>query len=160
VTGSVAPHPDLGRLASLLGEWEGEGSGRWGGGDTFFYREWLSFNHNGKPFLIYSQRTASRDDGRPMHGESGYWRAAPDDGVELVLAHGIGVAEIEVGRWDGNTLRLRTESMRVSPSAKLVTALERDFELDGDTLRYTLRMSRDDASPQWHLAAELHRVPS
>jgi hypothetical protein len=158
VTVNAVTHPDLGRLAGLLGEWEGDGSGRWGEGDTFFYREWLSFKHNGKPFLVYSQRTASKDDGRPMHGESGYWRAAPDGGVEVVLASGIGIAEIEVGRWDGNTLRLRAESLRMSPSAKHVSALERDFELDGDTLRYTLRMSRDEDAPRWHLAAELHRV--
>lgn len=153
----AALHPDLGRLAVLLGSWEGEGSGRWGGGDTFFYREWLTFAHNGKPFLVYSQRTAAKDDGRPLHGESGYWRAAPGETVELVLAHGIGVAEIEVGRWEDNQLRLRTEWLRTSPSAKMVTALERDFEIDGDVLRYTLRMSCDAGAPQWHLQAELHR---
>src|SRR5438067_1301196 len=76
----------------------------------------------------------------------------------LVLAHGIGVAEIEVGAWDGNTLRLRTESLRTSPTAKPVTALERDFELDGDTLRYTLRMSTTSEAPRWHLSGELHRA--
>jgi hypothetical protein len=157
---NVAPHPDLGRSAELLGDWEGEGRGQWGGGDVFGYREWLRFAHEGKPLMSYAQRTAATDDGRPLHAESGYWRATGDAHVELVVAHAIGVAEIEVGRWDGSTLRLRTQSLRLSPSAKPVTALERDFELDGDTLRYTLRMSTSGAAPQWHLTAELRRVGS
>jgi hypothetical protein len=155
---AVSPHPDLGRLSALLGEWQGDGHGRWAGGDPFSYREWLRFGHNGKPFLVYTQRTESRDDDRPLHGESGYWRPAPDGGVELVLAHPTGVAEIESGRWEGNLLQVRTVSLRTSPSAKIVTALERDFELDGDLLRYELRMSRDESAPVWHLSAELHRT--
>ena len=154
----VTPHPDLGRLAELLGDWEGEGRGQWGGGDIFGYREWLRFAHNGKPFVSYTQRTAASDDSRPLHGESGYWRAGADGSVELVLAHGIGVAEIETGAWDGNTLRLRTASLHTTPTAKPVTALERDFELDGDTLRYTLRMSTTADAPRWHLSGELHRA--
>jgi hypothetical protein len=158
VSVAVAPHPDLGRLANLLGDWEGEGRGQWGSGDVFLYREWLHFAHNGKPMLSYTQRTAAGDDGRPLHVESGYWRAPAGDTVELVLAHAIGVAEIETGRWEGDVLRLRTESLRTSATAKPVTALEREFELDGDTLRYTLRMSTDGDPPKWHLAAELHRV--
>ena len=57
-----------------------------------------------------------------------------------------------------NVLRLRTASLQTSPTAKAVRALERELELDKDTLRYTLRMSTDADPPKWHLAAELHRT--
>ena len=155
--GAIAVHPDLGRLADLLGDWEGEGRGQWGDGGVFEYREWLHFGHTGKPFVAYAQRTAAADDGRPLHSESGYWRAVVD-GVELAVAHSTGVVEIATGRWEGAVLRLRPHAMRTSPTAKAVTALERDFEIDGDTLRYTLRMTRDESPPRWHLSAALARV--
>jgi hypothetical protein len=153
-------HPDLGRLAELLGEWQGEGEGRWLEGESFRYREWVSFGHNGKPFVSYAQRTAARDDGRPMHAEAGYWRALPDGAVEVAMTHPIGVVEIETGRWEGNRLSLRTTSVDCSPTAKTVTGLRRDLEIDGDVLRYALQMATDGGDPRPHLTAELHRTPS
>jgi len=153
----VAPHPDLGRLAELIGDWAGEGRGQWESGDVFGYRETLSITHSGKPVLGYVQRTTALDDGRPLHGESGYWRPAPDGGVELVLAHSVGAVGIAVGRWDGDVLRLRSSTVHTSPSAKRVTALERDIALHDDTMEYTLRMSTGEESPRWHLSAALQR---
>ena len=152
------PSPGLGALRALIGEWEGEGTGSWSGGALFRYAEHCSFRHNGKPHLVYQQRTHSLDDGRPLHGESGYLRALDGDGVELVLAHPIGVAEIEVGAWEGATLRLRTHSMQVSPAAKRVTSLERDIDVNGDMLHYVLRMSTDENVAVQHLEATLHRL--
>lgn len=152
------PHPDLGRLADLLGEWRGEGEGHWAGGERFRYREWVTFGHNGKPFISYAQRTTAVDDGRPLHAESGYWRAAADGAVEVALSHPIGVIEIEVGRWEGSRLTLRTATLERTPTAKAVTALQRDFEIDGDVLRYSLRMATDGGETRPHLMAELRRV--
>jgi THAP4-like, heme-binding beta-barrel domain len=158
---SPAPpiHPDLGRLADLLGDWRGDGDGRWAGGEPFHYREWVSFTHNGKPFVIYAQRTQA-EDGRPLHAETGFWRAVPDGAVEVAMTHPIGVIEIELGRWEGGVLRLRTSRVECTPTAKQVTGLERDFELDGDVLRYRLRMATDGGETRPHLQAELRRVPS
>jgi len=152
-------HPDLGRLADLLGEWQGEGEGHWGGGEPFHYREWVTFSHNGKPFLAYSQRTLG-DDGKPLHAETGFWRPAPDGSVEVVITHPIGVVEVELGHWEGISLTLRTSSIVRTPTAKTVTALQRDFDLDGDALRYRLRMATDGGETRSHLRAELHRVPA
>jgi len=152
-------HPDLGPLAALLGEWQGEGEGRWGGGEPFHYREWVTFSHNGKPFLAYSQRTLS-DDGRPLHAETGFWRAVPDGAVEVAMTHPIGVVEVELGRWEGTSLTLRTASVVCTPTAKTVTGLERRFDIDGDVLRYRLRMATDGGEPQPHLQAELRRAPA
>ena len=155
---AIPLHPDLALLSGLIGNWEGAGQGSWHGGDVFRYREWVRFTHNGKPFLAYDQRTAAQDDGRPLHAESGYWRAVADGNVEVVLAHPIGVVETAVGRWNGHRLALRSASLQTTPTAKHVTSLERDFELSGDTLRYELRMSTDDAPARWHLSGELHRI--
>jgi len=153
----TAIHPDLGRLAGLLGEWQGGGDGQWAAGEPFHYREWVSFTHNGKPFLIYTQRTQA-DDGRALHAEAGFWRALPDGAVEVAMTHPIGVIEIELGSWDGSLLRLRTSRLECTPTAKPVTGLERDFELDGDVLRYRLRMATDGGEPRAHLHAEMRRV--
>ncbi|MBV8194578.1 MAG: FABP family protein [Candidatus Dormibacteraeota bacterium] len=150
-------HPDLGRLSALLGVWEGDGRGRAPNGAEFGYRETVRFDHSGKPFLSYIQRTTSTDDGRPLHTESGYWRAATSGDVELVLGHGSGYAEIEIGRWDGDVLRLSSRWLQDTPTAKHVSALQRDVEVDGDRLRYELRMSVDDNEPSYHLHAELRR---
>ena len=111
------PHPDLGRLAALIGEWEGEGEGEVAG-RRFAYRERTRFWHTGKPFGGYQQLTWSAGDGRPLHTESGYWRAAPGEAVELVLAHAIGDVEIELGHWDGNRLRRACSSLALTPTAR------------------------------------------
>jgi hypothetical protein len=151
-------HPDLGRLAELLGDWYGEGEGQWGTGAPFRYREWVTFGHNGKPFISYMQRTAALDDGRALHAEAGFWRAQPGGAVEVAMTHPIGVVEIETGRWEGNSLHLRSSTVSCTPTAKPVTGLHRDFEIGSDVLSYSLRMATDGGQPRAHLTAELHRV--
>lgn len=155
-----ALHPDIAPLAMLLGEWRGEGRGRWGEGAPFGYREEVVFRHSGKPFLAYTQRTAALDDGRPLHAEMGYWRAAPGGAVEVTMAHPTGFAEIELGTVDGGLVELATASVERTPTAKTVTRLERRFEVDGDTLHYVVRMATDGGSARWHLEATLHRQPA
>jgi hypothetical protein len=151
------PHAQLGSLRALIGEWRGEGSGSWAGGSTFHYREAVRFTHNGKPFLRYEQRTEAVDDGRPLHAEAGYWRAAAGGAVERVVGHPTGVAEVETGSWAGDTLRMRSVGLLTAPSAKMVTALERDISVRGDVLRYVLRMATDGGGTVSHLEATLHR---
>jgi hypothetical protein len=144
----------------LLGEWRGEGRGRWGEGAPFAYREEIFFRHSGKPFLAYGQRTAALDDGRPLHAESGYWRSIPGGAVEVVMAHPTGFAEIELGTVDGGRVQLATASVERTPTAKTVTRLERDLEVEGDTLHYVVRMATDGGDARWHLEATLHREPA
>jgi len=81
-----------------------------------------------------------------------------DRAVEVAMTHPIGVIEIETGRWEGNHLRLRSTTVNCTPTAKTVTGLHRDFEIDADVLSYSLRMATDGGEPRAHLTAELHRV--
>ena len=151
-------HPDLAPLAVLLGDWRGEGRGRWGEGAPFGYREEVRFWHAGKPFLAYTQRTAALDDGRPLHAEMGYWRVAPGGRVELTMAHPTGFVEIELGTVERGRMRLATAVLERTPTAKTVTRLERDLDVEGDALHYVLRMATDGGEARWHLEATLRRA--
>jgi hypothetical protein len=110
---------------------------------------------------VYRQSTVRLDTGLPAHAEVGYLR--PIDaagGVELVLAHPTGLAEIASGTAtltpDGLILHL-TATVHGTPTAKDVTAVERTFTITGDTLSYTLAMAAVGHPLTHHLAATLTR---
>jgi hypothetical protein len=151
-------HPELEPLAGLLGTWRGEGAGEYPTISPFRYGEEVRFWHVGKPFLAYAQRTWSLEDDRPLHSETGYWRAKPGGTVEVVLAHPTGIVEVLEGRLDGGRVELASTTVATTGTAKEVTALRRRFELDGDTLGYTVAMAAVGQPLQHHLAATLHRV--
>jgi hypothetical protein len=151
-------HPDVVPLAGLLGTWRGEGVGEYPTIASFRYGEEVRFWHVGKPFLAYTQRTWSLDDDRPLHAESGFWRAKPGGVVEVVLAHPTGIVEVLEGRMDDGRIELGSTAVARTSTAKEVTALRRRFELDGDTLGYSLAMAAVGQALQHHLAATLRRV--
>jgi hypothetical protein len=155
---ALPPHPDVAVLAGLLGTWRGEGHGQYPTIEPFHYGEEVRFWHVGKPFLAYTQRTWSMDDGRPLHSETGYWRAKPDGSVEVVLAHPTGIVEVLEGRAEGGVIDLTSTTVIGTSTAKEVTALRRRFELSGDVLRYALSMAAVGEPLSPHLRAELHRI--
>lgn len=151
-------HPDVEPIAWLLGTWTGEGAGEYPTIEPFRYGEEARFWQVGKPFLAYSQRTWSLDDGRPLHAEMGYWRCTPEGRVELVVSHPLGVAEIEEGWVRGHRIELETRHVGVTSSAKDVSALRRWLELEGGALRYGLDMRAVGVPLGPHLSAELKRL--
>jgi hypothetical protein len=140
-------HPDLQPLEFLLGTWTGEGTGEYPTISAFAYNETVTFGHVGKPFLAYSQRTSAADDGRPLHAEAGYLRLPRPGWAELV----------EEGDLAGTTLRLRSVTVTRTGSAKEVTAVERDLEVAGGVLSYSLRMAAVGQPLTHHLRARLVR---
>jgi hypothetical protein len=154
-------HPDLQALAALLGTWQGRGSGTYPTIEPFDYLEEVTFSHVGKPFLVYGQKTRSAADGKPLHAETGYLRVPQYGHIELVLAHPSGITEIEVGTYtaDGTTIELEMTAANIglTPTAKEVTALGRNFRIDGDELSYSLQMGAVGQPLQHHLSAVLHR---
>jgi len=151
-------HEDLEPLAFLLGTWRGEGKGAYPTIDPFAYEEEITFTHIGKPWLAYAQRTKHPVKGFPMHAETGYWRPIGADRVEIVLVHPTGISEIQEGSVNSSTVDVATTSVTRTSSAKEVTQLERTFRVDGDLMRYEVRMAAVGLPLQPHLSAELRRV--
>ena len=115
----------------------------------------------GKPFLAYSQRTWATSDGRPLHGETGYWRLpAGLDNVEVVMAHPNGIIEIEEGTLEGQRIEVATTKIAGTSTAKEVNALMRVFEVVGDALVYRVAMAAVGEPLTHHLDATLTRMGS
>ena len=151
-------NPAVKPVEFLLGTWRGEGEGQYPSIQPFRYREEIRFSHNGKPFLIYAQRTEAIDTGQPMHGEAGYLRLVGEGRVEFVIAQPIGYAEISLGRVDGQRIDVECASVARTPTAKPVTSISRSLWLEGDTLRYELRMGMEGIPLARHLVASFRKV--
>jgi len=126
-----ALHPDLTPLAGLVGTWRGAGTGDYPTGAAFAYDEEITFAHLGTPVLSYVQRTRHPESGRPMHAEQGYWRPVPPDRLEAVIAHAVGIVEVQEGTVDGGRIELRSSAVTRTATAKEVDVIERSFRLDG-----------------------------
>ena len=150
-------HPSLGRLAFLLGTWTGQGRGEYPTIESFTYYETVSFEHYGKPFLAYQQRTQDAD-GAPLHAEAGYLRPVDESSVELVIAQPTGIAEIYSGTQDGTRLELASLWVGRSPTAKRVDRVGRTVEVSDNALTYELFMASVGQPYQWQLGATLHRI--
>jgi len=135
------------------------GDDQWLAVEGFGYTEQIEFRPvPGKPMLAYRSATRARDDGRTLHGESGFLRVVGDGLVELVVAQGSGIVEAADGVVDGDELALSSTAVVGTGTAKEVTAVERRYRVAGDTLTYDLAMAAVGQPLQHHLRATLTRV--
>lgn len=145
--GDAGPGDEVPPLAALLGRWSGAGAGSYPTIDAFGYTEQIEIGAvPGKPILAYRSSTRASDDGRTLHGESGFLRLVGDGRVELVVAHGSGVVEAIEGTIehtdDALTMVMTSTVVAGTTSAKSVTATRRRYRVSGDTLTYDLAMAR------------------
>jgi hypothetical protein len=145
-------------FAALAGTWLGRGWGEYPTISGFEYTEEFAITPvPGRP--IAQWRSATRDAAtvEPRHAESGFLRATPN-GIELVVAHTFGIVEATAGTFDGDVLTLRSTGMLGTASAKQVDAVERVYQFDRASLRYTIAMAAVGVPLTHHLRAELTRT--
>jgi hypothetical protein len=147
-------------LEWLLGTWTGEGIGFYPTIESFEYGEESRFWHSGKPLLTYHQRSWSLADGSPLHSETGFWRPQEDGSIELVIAHGFGIAEVSEGTIGDRRIEVSSRSLAGSSTANHVEAVHRVLTLDGEELHYDIEMAAAEQPLQGHLRARLRRVSS
>jgi THAP4-like, heme-binding beta-barrel domain len=107
------------------------------------------------PFLLYSKRSWSLDEGSPIHFERGFLRPSGSGVVELVLAHPIGVTEVAVGTVEAGVIELRSIAVSLTPTASPVTELRRRIEARGDGLSFELHMAMEGVELLSHVRSRL-----
>jgi len=151
--------PALVPLARFIGTWIGAGAGDYPTIDGFAYSEEIELRPvRGKAMLAYRSATSAAEDGRALHGESGWLRIVGDGAVELIVAQGPGVVEISEGFVEEGDIMLRSTLIGGSTTAKEVTATERHYRVDGDTLGYEIAMAAVGVPLTHHLEARLTRT--
>jgi uncharacterized protein YceH (UPF0502 family) len=159
-TEPVAVPPEVAALAAFVGTWVGGGEGEYPTIQPFAYTEQIELRPvPGKPMLAYRSATRAVDDGRALHGESGFLRVVGGDRAELVVAQGAGIVEAAEGLVDGGELLLASTLIAGTTTAKQVTATDRRYHVDGDTLTYELAMAAVGQPLLSHLRGKLARQP-
>lgn len=152
-------------LLPLVGVWHGEGEVVYPTlSQTYKFGQQVTFAHDGRPFLAYEARSWLLDDDgnviRPAAREVGWWRAQPDDTIELLLAHATGIVEIFYGKPRTQTSwELSTDAVVRTSSAKEVNGAKRLYGLvnNGD-LAYVEERAMMGQELQPHTSAYLTRV--
>jgi hypothetical protein len=132
----------------------------------------VTFATDGRPFLSYWSRSWLLDDAgervRPLATEAGFWRPRPDNGVELLLAHPTGYAEVWVGEVTvtgivdavitGARVELQTDVVARTESSKEYTGGTRLYGLVEGDLLYRFDMAAVGHPLTAHLSARLKKA--
>ncbi|MGW6689464.1 FABP family protein [Streptomyces sp. NPDC054961] len=156
------PHPQLQPVLGLIGRWHGRGSGEYPTLEhDFRYEQEITFSHDGRPFLCYTSRAWLVDGSgkalRPAGRETGWWRILPDASIEATLAHPTGIVETYVGRVSGTEVEMKTETVAMTPRAKVVTGMRRRYALQDGELTIVQDMAAVGQPMHHHLRARLLR---
>ncbi len=155
-------HPRLNPLAWMIGRWEGRGKGQYPGTDDFDFGQQIDFAQNGKDYLHYLSQTFEVDDQgqavRPLNMETGFWRPQTDGGLEVVMCHPAGYAEVWYGTVTGAKIELATDAVVRTSSAAEYTAGQRLYGLVEGDLLWTFDKAAAGHPLQNNLWARLRRV--
>jgi len=133
------------QLFTLLeGTWTGEGRGSYPTIRSFDYRETFIFTRYNEKTLAYELRTEKRYDGEAewlkSHWQYGFIRILENDGLDLMNVQ-VGRTEVMTGSVEllDGVFRIQFVSQEITGDPRMV-ASARTFELEGDTLRYEMKM--------------------
>lgn len=151
-------------FAWLIGTWRGEGVGGYPtieGGD-FRYGEEVTFACPGKPLLVFTSRSWSLDDNRPLSLQTGFWRPTSPTTVEVVLALAAGLVEVGYGTLvegpSGPHVEVESHTIAHTETAKEVSKDKRMYAVRGGQLMYAMDMAAMGEGLQPHLSAALAPV--
>ena len=170
--GEAALPTELAHLSWLIGSWSGVGLGQYPTIEDFRFHQDITISTDGRPFLHYASRSWILDDEgnrvRPSASETGYLRPRPDNEVEFLLVHPTGITEVWFGKVEvtgivnavitGARMRLLTDGVMRTPSAKEVDGGERLYGLVEGDLLWTYDMSAMGQPLTNHLSARLRPV--
>jgi len=148
-------HELLQAFGFLIGEWRGAGTGLWGAGFTF--QDHVRFAHDGRPVLLYQQQTTGPD-GKPSHGECGYFVVQAGGEIHVTIAEPSGITEVLVGRALGNELVLTSTEIGHTPTTDNVTAVRRHLRFEEGVLVTELAISVNGEPIAEHTRSSLKRV--
>jgi hypothetical protein len=161
-------HPSLSALLPFVGVWRGRGSGEYPTIEPFEYAQELRISHDGRPFLHYESRawlvTPEGQPIRPGGREAGWWRPVLDaDGqatneIEALYCTPTGIMELHLGQITGVQLKMATDAVLRTSTAKEVTAGQRIYGIVDRALLYAQDMAAVGQPLTSHLAARLLRV--
>ncbi len=154
-------HPNLHKLAWLLGTWEGGGDGDYPTIEPFQFGQELIFQQDGRPFMHYMARAwivdGQGEKVRDAAQETGFLRCQEDGSVELLLTHNTGISELYHGQVDGAKLQLTTDAVLRTETAKEYAAGSRLYGLVEGDLWFAMDMAAMGQELQPHLWGKLLR---
>lgn len=167
--GGAALPTELLYLSWLIGTWSGVGLGQYPTIEDFRFHQDLVIANDGRPFLSLNSRTwLLNNEGeriRASASEVGYLRPHPDNEVELLLVHPMGISEVWFGKVEvtgmvdskitGARMRLTTDGVMRTPTAKEVNAGERLYGLVEGDLLWTYDMAAMGEAMGNHISARL-----
>lgn len=132
-------HPDLVRLAWMVGRWEGTGKTSYPDVEDQEFGQQIEISHNGDNYLHCLSQTFETDaDGqpvRPLEMEASFWRPGQDGALEVVMCHPAGHVEVWYGHIDGAKIELATDAVIRTTTAPDYTAGQRLYgNVEGDLL--------------------------
>ncbi|GAB3107479.1 FABP family protein [Janibacter alkaliphilus] len=155
-------HPDIAPLAWLVGRWEGAGVVGYPTMESANFGQEVFVTHDGRPFLTWLSQTWLLDEQgektEPYATETGYWRAAGEGEVELLLAHPTGIVEMYYGSVEPARVELKTDGVIRSSGAADYSAAQRMYGYVNSNLMWVMDMAAEGHPMTSHMSAELKRV--